>query len=759
MIKYDLHVLGWHAFQQLCLAICQEILGQTVSVYLDSNDAGKDGAFSGDWKQSGQEDMSGKFVIQCKFTGKQGSNLSLSDINEELDKAEKLVKNGRCDCYILMTNAGVSGAFEETLLDAFQAIGVKTAKVFGSTWISNQIHTNKKLRLMVPRVYGLGDLSQIIDERAYAQAKQLLLSMREDLSKIVITSAYHRAASALDEHGFVLIIGEAAAGKTTIASMLAMAAVDNWELSTIKVHTPQLVHKHWNPDDPSQFFWIDDAFGTTQYESNLATGWNHILPQVKTMLGQGVKIVMTSRDYIYRRARHDLKDGAFPLFNESQVVIDVQQLEPQERDQILYNHLKLGNQNKKFLTDIKPFLAKIAQHDRFIPETARRLSDPTFTKRIVLEHYSLMSYVEKQESFIIDTLKGLDIHSRAALAFIYMANGFLKSPVKPAASEISAIKRLGSNVGQCIQALESMKDSLVQFFYSEDQGGWRFKHPTIGDAYSKIVSESAEQLEIYLQGTPTDKILEQVTCGTVGLENAMVIPKNLFGNMVSKLLDFSRSDMYKTGYLSTWAAGWKTCNFLARRCSKDFLKIYLKENDKIFEKIAKPAMAFDYSAEINLVVKLHEESLLPEATRLAFVAYVGGLTISGDDLTLLKDEDLQGVFQENELLEVKSSIKEKLIPDVATIRKKKSSEFRIHNEDTAEEHMEDLFDRYNILLDEFEDDPEILTLLENEVAEAKHWVGENSGYERNKKPERKLNTSNNSKEFKTVRSIFDDIDN
>uniref|UniRef100_UPI002024DF8E hypothetical protein n=1 Tax=Chryseobacterium sp. Marseille-Q3244 TaxID=2758092 RepID=UPI002024DF8E len=35
-------------------------------------------------------------------------------------------------------------------------------------------------------------------------------------------------------------------------------------------------------------------------------------------LKQGIKIVMTSRDYIYNRARNDLKESAFPLFNESQ---------------------------------------------------------------------------------------------------------------------------------------------------------------------------------------------------------------------------------------------------------------------------------------------------------------------------------------------------------------------------------------------------------------------------------------------------------
>ena len=174
--------------------------------------------------------------------------------------------------------------------------------------------------------------------------------MREDLAKVVITESYRKAVNALDEHGFVLLIGEPAAGKTTIASMLAMASADKWKSSVLKLDDPGKVIEHWNVDEPTQFFWIDDAFGVTQYESPLVHGWNHSLAQIRTMLRRGVKIVMTSRDYIYNRARNDLKESAFPLLSESQVVIDVHDLTNLEKQQILYNHLKLGKQPLDFLS-------------------------------------------------------------------------------------------------------------------------------------------------------------------------------------------------------------------------------------------------------------------------------------------------------------------------------------------------------------------------------------------------------------------------
>ena len=293
---FALHNLGWNDFQRLCLTITREILGQTVESFLDSGDGGRDGAFTGKWSTTGRDTLSGPFVIQCKFTSRINYVLRTSDLSDEVEKAKKLVGQGLCDSYVLMTNAGLSGTGAGKIKALFEGAGVKHVATFGSTWINQQILENTRLRMLVPRVYGLGDLSQILDERAYVQARTILESMREDLAKVVVTDAYRKAVDAINKHSFVLLIGEPAAGKTTIASLLAMAALDQWNASTLKLDDPGQVTEHWNPDEPSQFFWLDDAFGVTQYEDFLVRRWNHILPQIRPMLRKGAKIVMTSRD-------------------------------------------------------------------------------------------------------------------------------------------------------------------------------------------------------------------------------------------------------------------------------------------------------------------------------------------------------------------------------------------------------------------------------------------------------------------------------
>ena len=755
---YDLYSLGWHDFQQLCLTITREILGQTVEAFLDSSDAGKDGAFAGTWKPHQGEALHGRFVIQCKFTSKPGKNLNLSDLTDEVEKVQRLVQSERCDNYILMTNAGLSGSIAEDVDRLFTGTGVKQLVLFGSTWICDQIKENKRLRMLVPRLYGLGDLSQILDERAYAQAKALLTSLSDDLSKVVLTGAYRKAAEALDQHGFVLLIGEPAAGKTTIASMLSMSALDQWGASTLKLDDAEKVVERWNPDEPSQFFWIDDAFGVTQYESFLVNGWNHALPMINTMLRKGAKIVMTSRDYIYKRARNDLKEGAFPLLRESQVVIDVHDLTSEEKQQILYNHIKLGKQAKRFRTAIKPHLPFIAAHPRFVPEAARRLGDPIFTPKLSINRYDLNDFVEKQEHFLQEVIRGLDEHSKTVLALIYMRNNSLESPISLEESEREAIERLGSTLGGCITALESLNGSLVQYTAADGADAWRFKHPTIGDAYAGLLLQSHELLGIYVHGSPIDKLTAQVTCGDVGIERAVALPRGLFPLVIKRLNEFSSTTRYKTPFLANWYSKGRIDDFLSSRCSKEFLLQYIEKHGDVFERVSKPGLFLDSVSEVDLAIRLNEFGLLPEKYRREFVTTVIAYAIDGEDFYALKSLRIQSVFTSGEISAFRERVRNELLPNLPDIRQTWQSN---RNSDQApDEHMQPLIDSFSALNQEFADEPEILGKIHKEIQFIEQWVAEKIENEsKTDRPARTFGDVDNPEPLPVQgRGIFDDVD-
>ena len=754
---YELHKLGWHGFQQLCQTVLREILGQTVESFLDTNDGGRDGAFSGKWKVNKGEDLAGRFVFQCKFSNKPNTKLSLSNLNDELDKAKRLVKAKRCDSYILITNAGISGRASEKIEDAFKDVGVKKVVLFGGTWLSEQIRDNVRLRTLVPRVYGLGDLSEIIDERVYDQARALLASLKEDLSKVVVTGTYRKAIDALNKHGFVLLIGEPAAGKTTIASLLAMAALDQWKLRTLKLDDSNAVMNHWNPNVSDQFFWVDDAFGVTQYEPQLTKDWNRVMPQIKAILKSGSKVVMTSRDYIYNSARSDLKEGTFPLLQESQVVIDVHDLKIEEKRHILYNHLKLGKQKRKFLKDIKPHLEGIASSVGFVPELARRLSDPAFTKELYLTSRGLDEFVNKQEKFVEDVIRGLDNNNKAALALVYMRNNELRSPVELQESEENAISRLDSSIGGCIAALNAMNNTFVQFTEAEGYLVWRFKHPTIGDAFASILITNPELLSVYINGTSVEKLVYQITCGNLKRERAVIIPKNLFPLMINKLSQFSSTAEYRSKHLSLWRVKDIINGFLTYRCSKDFISLFLSNNTSVLKDISSPGLFLNSVSEVGLAHTLYKFGLLPEDIRKKFINQISYYAITCQDFYALYDFSLKEMFEVEEFNDLKNRVEKEVLTKLNSAR---LSEQDLMTDQSREDKMEPFLESLERLKGVYSYAAPVIKEIERQIEFAKEWIldDDNEKDDDNLPPRRKLDDSSIAKEFTGNRSVFDDID-
>ena len=524
----------------------------------------------------------------------------------------------------------------------------------------------------------------------------------------------------------------------------------------LKLDNPGKVVEHWNPDEPSQFFWLDDAFGVTQYEAFLAQGWNHVLPQIRTMLRKGTRIVMTSRDYIYNRARKDLKEGAFPLLQESQVVIDVHELADDEKRQILYNHLKLGRQPKEFRSKVKPHLESVATHERFIPETARRLADPLFTDSLYINQSNLSQFVEKREHFLAEVLHSLDSHSKAALALIYMRNDRLESPIDLQKSEEQALERLRSDLGGCVAALEALNGSLVQHTHSDGDSFWRFKHPTIGDAYAAILVLSPELLGVYVQGSTTEKLIKQVTCGDVGIQNAVIIPKALFPLMLRRLGEFSTTATYKDSWRAKWQARNDLQGFLTRRCSKEFLTQYLELNPDLLEEVSTPGLFLNSVPEVDLAVRLHEFGLLPEDRRERFIATVSEYALEGQDLYALQDSGIRGVFEDHEFERLLVLVRTELLPRLNVVRSDWQSN---HDSDLSpDEHMQPLLDSFETLKKLFADDENAVKIIDRESERATWWIGEHMPEDTHTKPGRKLGGVQPPDALYTKRSIFDDVD-
>lgn len=744
-VNYELHSLGWKAFQNLCATVVTDVWGQTVQTFFDSHDGGRDGAFSGLWESSDGASFTGSFAVQCKFTAKPDTILRLSDLKDEFKKAKRLAKKGLSDNYFLFTNAKLLGINDEEIRSKFEEIPeLKECIIFGKERISQIIRESRRLRMLVPRIYGLGDLGQILDERAYDQAKEILSSLGDDLNKFIITDAYRQSAKAITEHGFVLLLGEPMCGKSTIAAALSMGALDEWGCSTIKVRDADDFVKHYNPNE-KQLFWVDDAFGPTQIDWSCTASWSKTFPHVNAAIHKGAKVIFTSRDYIYKSAKKHLKESALPIMKESQVVIHVEDLKNEEKEQILYNHIKLGNQTTSYKKEIKPFLSGAANHEKFSPEIARRLGNHVFTKNMSISKYGIDTFIDKPLDLLCEIINTIDDSSKSALALVFMRGGNLPSPLGMTNDEKEAVSRLGGNLGDTIKSLDSLNESLLLNSIKDGEHYWHFKHPSIRDAFAKIVASSYDLMDIYLKGAPLDKLFSEVSCGDVGIQGvSVIVPESQYHIILKKI---------KSLDTSKWFNRMNLHRFLSYRCAKSFLQCYIGE----FPDSINSLHVYSYiyaNSNVDLLVKLNEFGLLEESIRLKCVSTIRQLAVETPDSGFLKD-DIRTLISDEEFANILDHVERSLIPDLN--RKIEEWKENYNGEDDPEVYFDELKDALSDYGEEFEYDESICETIGEAYSKINEIV-ENLKSNYSESEDEYSSQSASTSTASSDRSIFDDVD-
>ena len=301
-----------------------------------------------------------------------------------------------------------------------------------------------------------------------------------------------------------------------------------------------------------------------------------------------------------------------------------------------------------------------------------------------------------------------------------------------------------------------MNGSLVQRIHAEGDYIWRFKHPTIGDAYASLLTQHPELLGIYVRGAAPEELIGQVTCGNVGLEHAVVIPKTLFSLVLQRLQEFSTTAHYKTAWMSKWRARWGLQEFLAFRCSKDFLALYIQQDSGIFDTVAEPGLMLSAVSEVDLALRLHELELLPEETRQKFIAAVSKYVLDGEDFYALESYRLRHVFSEEEFHELQRRVRGELLPRLDDVRREWQSNHQ--SDQSPEDHMQPLLEAFETLKAMNDDDETAVEKIDRETAHVQEWVSEHMADDSDDKPERRLGEAPAADILSSDRSIFDDVD-
>jgi hypothetical protein len=659
-LDFAFHTLGWYQFQSLSVAILNDVLGQTVEVAASGQDAGIDAFFQGSWEPREGEELNGPFVVQAKYSRYAGHSLPLGILKRDCHKVAELAARGLCHNYLVFTNYTVNFTRKIALQNAIRNLtGVRVVKIFGPDQLTHWIKSSSKLRMMLPRVYGLGDLSQIIDERGRRQAVAILESFQSRLVTVVPTDAYKKAATALDQHNFVLLIGNPMTGKTTISYALALAALDHLGLNVFVLKHPDELKEHWDPLDPQRFYWIDDAFGQTQFDYSLATAWNRQMDRVNAAVDKGARFVLTTRTYIWNSAAKVIKRYGLPLLENSQVRIYVEELTRSEKSQILYHHLRMGTQPTAFKQAVHPNLQALAELREFLPEAARRLGNPFFTKSLSSKPSLdvLAEFFTQPLQILVDIVSQLDRPSLGLLAVIFSKGGRISAPLGFDGGDRTILESLGTTPVDAVNAAAALNESLIRRLAESDGTAiYAFAHPTVRDAVATIMGADPDLLSIYLTGVSIKDALSEVTCGDLNFHGVKVIVRpESYALFLERLGSFARNRKWDDRHDPT--------DFLLYRCDRAFLAFAIEHDLDLFNHL-------DYSNWVpqtdspwlNLMVKLKTLDLLPDLLRIKAIKKL--LDSAREDVTFAREPDFIALFTEEEWRALRSRIASEYVPDL-----------------------------------------------------------------------------------------------
>ena len=651
---FALHTLGWKAFQDLCTQVMEEELQTTVSVYREAQDGGQDAVFLA----KSPDGLTVVGTVQCKFSSKPDQRLRPSDITGELEHVEQLVAKQMASIYYFITSMGVDADVAREVRERLLAQGVVEPHVVGKEWLLGKIKASPRLRALVPRVYGLGDLSTILDERCASQTHALLGEHRKALNVYVPTAPHRKAVDILAQHKLVLLLGAPATGKSTLAAILAMMAIDKNDVQVFKCDGPIELKQHWNPNDNKRLFWVDDAFGANLLMPDYVNAWIEFMPKLKAALDHGCHFILTSRTHIWNDAAPRLGSRNHPLLAAGTAVVNVGGLTQSEREQILYNHLKAGTQPSAWKARIKDHLSQLSQESNLLPELARRLGDKDYTGNVTSLPDDLLRFIAHPQDFLVQTFKELTAEQQAALTLVFLTRSRLPVHLFPDGEAALVATSYGVTRANMTQALLQLAGSFVVRRTDGDKEYWAFWHPTFADAISAILSKRPDLIDVYVRGAGLDTLLTEVVCeGASPVRDAVVVPLSSSDALIERLRETPDEE----------DANEQLFEFLNRRLPADLVRKVLHLAPELLGRQGKRLSwrRLRWRQVVRLRATANEMGLLAAVVRSATTSMLEEGALYSLDASFIQDDSILAMFRPSELMHLTAGLLAKLDSEVS----------------------------------------------------------------------------------------------
>ena len=324
-----------------------------------------------------------------------------------------------------------------------------------------------------------------------------------------------------------------------------------------------------------------------------------------------------------------------------------------------------------------------------------------------------------------------------------MRGGKLRAGLDLTPDEDRALRLMNSNVGAVRKSLRALEGSLIVRTVEAGENIDRFKHPTIRDAFGG----DPNLMDIFLRGTRVEQLIDEITCGDVGLQGVkLVVPTDRLALVSDRLREL----------IGEPGGPKRLASFLSARCSVDFLRRFL-EAEPAFLAALQPRAWMLWSEEAKFFGVLHEHDLLPETQRRRFVVAARHSALNTPEWRFMLQPKFRSIFRPSELRSLRAAVRRDL--DAAHL-KRETEWWKSRWEKDNDEDPGDYFWTWEQELEAF-----VREFEQNRMVHSRFIVARKKldrmveQLTRDwKKKDGDLEAASESEESPTQRSLFDDVD-
>ncbi len=380
MNKYNFGILSPLRFEQLT----RDLLKNQYGIF-ENFAEGKDGGIDFRCSQSENKIL----IVQCKKY-KDVSNL-LTNLKKESKKLDNLVFTD----YILVVSLDLTEKNKTEILKIFN----------GKIKNPNQIITNSDLNYLLgfpenqyievkyPELWmGSIHIHQKIFQLGFLQHSQFIKDkLSESIKNFVPFKEYYELIEHFKYHNVAIISGNAGMGKTTLsyATISKFIFFENYQLVDLSYRQIQEAENSLYSNQPA-IFLIDDFLGRIKLEkgNEYAQLLLHFIEKIEKSSDQ--KLIVTSREYILKKAHTELLAVEEMSQNITKYVIELSSLTRRIRTEILYNHLKNSTLLPNFIDNFfQNNFKAIIDHRNYNPRIIEHLTNAKMLQKanIKAENY------------------------------------------------------------------------------------------------------------------------------------------------------------------------------------------------------------------------------------------------------------------------------------------------------------------------------------------------------------------------------------